>query len=88
MNQKLTEEELSKLNELQKSSNKIITDIAYLTISENNLEQELIKIKNDKAFALKDFETLKEQSEFFGKTLEEKYGSGRIDLGSGEIIPI
>lgn len=70
---KLTQEELEQLNKSQLQINQIVVSLGQLEIQKSNL--------------LKQLDTIQEENKTLGKTLQEKYGDGNIDLEKGEFTP-
>ena len=79
-NQKLAQEELDKLSELQQKNAALVQELGSISLAEINLAQRQESAEN--------FLTELRQSEKdIVKELEEKYGVGSIDLQAGEFIP-
>jgi|TARA_R100001509_G_scaffold115458_1_gene70492 hypothetical protein len=79
-NQKLTQKELDKLQELQNKNAALVQELGTITLTEINLNE-----RREKA---EDFLVELKQSEVdLVKELEDKYGVGSIDLQAGEFIP-
>tara|TARA_B110000977_G_C10933073_1_gene437898 strand:+ start:619 stop:864 length:246 start_codon:yes stop_codon:yes gene_type:complete len=78
---KLSEEELLKLKGYQTQNAKIIGDLG-------NIELNFNTFKTQKENILKEFEKLQAEQNETGKELQEKYGTGNIDLEKGEFTPI
>jgi hypothetical protein len=79
-NKKLTRKEIDSLKEIQQKNNAIVAEFGNFRIARLQLdarETELVKFFND----------LKEEETTLGKTLSDKYGSGSINIESGEFIP-
>jgi hypothetical protein len=79
-NQKLSKEELGKIEEIQKRVQAVKAELGNVGLAEidlktrkNNIEQYLTETQ--------------EQESAVVKELEEKYGKGSIDLQNGEFIP-
>ena len=79
-NQKLTREELEKLQELQQKQSALITELGQIGLAQINLDK-----RQDNAEKFLD--QLREEESTFVKELEEKYGVGSIDIAKGEFIP-
>mgnify|MGYP001358411734 CR=1 FL=1 len=79
-NQKLTREELEKLQGIQQKNSALIQELGQIGLAEINLEK---RQEN----AEKYLEELREEEGTFAKELEDKYGTGSIDLEKGEFIP-
>jgi hypothetical protein len=70
---KLSEKELQDLNEIQQQSNNIIFSLGELVLQKEGLVDQ--------------FRTLSSKQNEMGKSLTEKYGDGKINLNTGEILP-
>ena len=79
-NQKLTEEEIKDIKDLQSTRNNIIVELG-------NLEAYFFDISLKKADLQKQLGELAERDQKLGKDLSDKYGNGSIDLEKGEFIP-
>ena len=79
-NQKLTQEELGKIQELQEKNRAAVMELGEIAMITLNLEKR-------QEGAEKFIEELREEEQAFGKELSEKYGNGSIDLQSGEFVP-
>ncbi len=69
---KLSEKELKDLNEIKKQSNNIIFSLGELVLQKEGLVDQ--------------FRTLSSKQNEMGKSLTEKYGDGKINLNTGEIL--
>jgi hypothetical protein len=81
MSNKLSKEEVSLLNSYQAKNNEIIFGLGNIELNkmiQNEQKEELFK----------NFKELQKEQNNTAKELEKKYGSGNIDLKTGEIIPI
>ena len=79
-NQKLTREELEKLQEVQQKNQALLSELGQIGLTQINLDK---RQEN----AEKYLEQLREEETAFAKELEEKYGVGSINLEKGEFIP-
>jgi hypothetical protein len=79
-NTKLTEKEVKELSELQQKNAALINELGTIELANIGLEE---RRENAEKFL---FEVREEEKEL-AKTLEEKYGTGSIDLVKGEFIP-
>lgn len=79
-NQKLTQEELGKIQELQEKNRAAVMELGEIAMITLNLEKR-------QEGAEKFIEELRAEEQEFGKELSEKYGNGSIDLQSGEFVP-
>lgn len=76
--QNLTQEELNQINQLRTQQSEVIFSLGQLEYQLFVLERERQKLKNK-------LEDLEIQSEQAANGLTEKYGSGSINLETGEI---
>jgi hypothetical protein len=79
-NQKLTEEEIKTIQEIQQSNQALVNELGSLEVTKIQIENrydELVEYYNE----------LKEKENTFGKELSDKYGNGTIDLEKGEFVP-
>jgi len=74
----LTTDELAKLKEFQGQDNQITFDFGRV-----ELQIQLLEKQKDQLITAT--EKLTEERNTFGKTLQEKYGDGSINLETGEI---
>ena len=79
-NQKLTQEELQKIGELQQKNNAVVSELGNIELIKMNVEA--------RRAAAEEFLTeLRKEEEELGKELSDKYGSGSINLETGEFVP-
>jgi hypothetical protein len=79
-NQKLTEEEIKSIQELQSKRQGSILELGNLEAYQYDIDT-----RKDELFAVLD--ELRKSDQELGKELNEKYGDGSIDLEKGEFIP-
>ena len=79
-NQKLAQEELDQLQELQQKNAALVQELGTISLAEINLEE-----RKDKAEAF--LADLRQSETDLVKSLEDTYGIGSIDLQAGEFIP-
>ena len=79
-NQKLTEQELQKIGELQQKNNAVVSELGQIELIKMNVEAR-------REAAEKFLAELREEEDTLGKELSEKYGSGSINLETGEFVP-
>jgi hypothetical protein len=78
-NTKLTQEEISQLQEVRQQSQALVLELGNLELTKIQLENrydELVEFYTD----------LKNKERELGKTLSDKYGDGTIDIEKGEFI--
>ena len=79
-NQKLTEEEIKSIQEIQKSKQALVNQLGSLELTKiqiENLNVELVKYYNE----------LKEKENAFGKEFSDKYSNDTNELEKGEFVP-
>ena len=79
-NQKLTQEELDKLQEIQQKNAALIQELGQIKLGEINLQK---REENAEEY----LSNLRKEEGDLAKELEDKYGQGSIDLEKGEFIP-
>ncbi len=79
-NQKLTQDELDKLQELSKKNAALVQELGTISLAEINLDE-----RKEKAEGF--LSELRQEETDLVKELEDKYGIGSIDLQAGEFIP-
>lgn len=79
-NQKLTQEELQTITELQQKNNAVVSELGQIELTRMAVES---RRANAEAYLAE----LRKEEEEFGKELSDKYGTGSIDLASGEFVP-
>lgn len=79
-NQKLTQEELQQIAELQEKNRAIVMELGEIELIRMNVER---RRTNAEAFLAE----LRQAEADFGKSLSEAYGDGTVDLSTGEFVP-
>ena len=79
-NKKLTTEEIQRITELQQKNNTLVTELGQIELIKLNLQLR-------KESAEKFFEELRSEEQELAKELTDKYGSGSINLETGEFVP-
>jgi hypothetical protein len=77
--QKLTQEEVNEIKDLQKNLNDIIIELGSIVIAEKEIEK-----RKDTANSF--YKVLSDLQENLMKRLEESYGKGTINLDTEEFI--
>jgi len=80
-NQKLSQEELQQIEDIQKRMQAVKTELGQLGLAELDLKNRRTNVEN----YLADTQDMEAK---LVKELEEKYGKGSIDLQNGEFIPL
>lgn len=78
-NQKLSQEELQELNQIQKQNDNITYSLGQVEVQKAILE-------GQKTSLLEELAKLQEKQNSIAKKLQEKYGDGNINLDSGEFV--
>ena len=78
--QKLTEEEITQLTELQNNYNQVVKAIG-------GIETQLWILEQRKETLKEQFANVQQIESEIGKTLEDKYGNGTISLEEGKFFP-
>ena len=79
-NKKLTTEEIQRITELQQKNNTLVTELGQVELIKLNLQLR-------REAAEKFLEELRSEEQELGKELTDKYGSGSINLETGEFVP-
>jgi hypothetical protein len=77
----LTQEEIDSLKSIQEQNNQLIANFGQLEIAIQNLElqkEQLIEVLT----------ALKTKENDMGKTLQDKYGNGNINIETGEFTKV
>ena len=77
---KLTTEEIQRITELQQKNNALATELGQIELIKLNLQLR-------REAAEKFLEELRSEDQELGKELTDKYGSGSINLETGEFVP-
>ena len=75
-----TQEELTKLRDLQSKTSQVISAFGQLKISEINL-------KNQTDYLSNELDSLKKEEKDLATSLSEKYGKGTLNAETGEFSP-
>jgi hypothetical protein len=79
MSQKLSQEELTQLTELQNTTDQITMSLGQIEIQKAILEGNASEL-------LRQLADLQEKQNTIAKQLQDKYGDGNIDLKTGEFV--
>jgi type II secretory pathway component PulJ len=80
-NQKLLQEELQLIDDIQKRMQAVKTELGQLALAKIDLKNRKVNVENYLT------ETQEMETKLV-KDLEEKYGKGSIDIQNGEFIPL
>ena len=82
---KLTDEELQELKTINFRYAKLVNDLGECELLISSVSSQMNKAYEEKDGLLSDFKSLKEKNDALFASLAEKYGTGRIDLETGNI---
>lgn len=82
---KITAEELLKVQELRRSLTEIITTVGELHLNKVMLQSDLHKVDAEMLLQERNFEEFQKNERVLYEMLQTKYGTGTIDLETGEI---
>ena len=86
-NKKFTTEELDKIVKLREANSQKITEFGQIELEILLTNQRLTALQNAKTKLQEDYVGLQDKEKELVKELNDKYGSGTVDLESGEFIP-
>ena len=84
---KFTPEELQQLSDLRKQYEAKILEFGQLELEVMLTEQHVEELKKAKIQLQQSYKDLQEQERNLLETLNMKYGSGTVDVATGEFIP-
>lgn len=84
---KFTEEELTKLRELQSDFNNVIIKFGQLHIDEINLSKASVRLAAEKMKVQEEFDSITTREKTIGDELNAKYGAGILDPATGLFTP-
>jgi hypothetical protein len=84
----LTPEELSQIKEMQAQYNKFIFELGSVEAQLQNVIATKELIETEKSNVLVDIKKLGEREKELVNGLQAKYGTGNIDIETGEITPM
>ena len=85
---KLTPEELSQIKEMQQQYNKFVFELGSVEAQLQNVLATKELIETEKSNVLEDIKKLGEREKELVNGLQAKYGTGNIDIETGEITPM
>jgi hypothetical protein len=85
--QKFTEEEVKMIQTLREGNARKINEFGQIELEILLTNQKLDFLKNAKEKAQQEYTELQQQERDLVKTLNSKYGTGTVDLESGEFAP-
>jgi hypothetical protein len=84
----LTTEELASIKDLQTQYNRFVFDLGSLEAQLQNLLLNKKLVEDEKTNVLNDIQKLGEKEKELVTSLQEKYGTGDINIETGEITPL
>jgi hypothetical protein len=84
----LTPEELSQIKEMQQQYNKFVFELGSVEAQLQNVLATKELIETEKSNVLVDIKKLGEREKELVNGLKAKYGTGNIDIETGEITPM
>jgi hypothetical protein len=87
-NKKLTPEELQQIKDLQQQYNKFVFELGSVEAQLQNVIATKELIETEKSNVLVDIKKLGEREKELVNGLQAKYGTGNIDIETGEITPM
>jgi chromosome segregation ATPase len=84
---KLSQEELTQIQELQTQYNKFVFELGSVEAQIQGLSQQKSLLETEKNDIIGDIKTLGEKERELVAALQEKYGTGNINPQTGEITP-
>jgi chromosome segregation ATPase len=85
---KLTSEEITSITDLQKQYNTNIFELGSVEAQISLITAQLKALEAEKNNILNDLNKIGEREKSLVDSLQEKYGTGNIDLESGTISPL
>jgi chromosome segregation ATPase len=85
---KLTSEEISSITDLQKQYNTNIFELGSVEAQISLITAQLKALEAEKNNILNDLNKIGEREKALVDSLQEKYGTGNIDLENGTISPL
>ena len=83
----LTQEEIQQIKELQQKYDQTVFELCSLEAQIIVLNTQIDKLNEEKRNLVSDLNTVGKKESELVKSLQEKYGTGSIDVESGEITP-
>ena len=84
----LSAEELKQLHDLKKSYDEIVITLGQLDVQKHFLQEKIEKITTEQHNHHSTIVVLQQKEEEIGKVLTDKYGSGDINIETGEFTSI
>jgi hypothetical protein len=84
----LTPEELKSIKDLQSSYNQVIFEIGATEAQLIAIQDQMLKLVEEKKNLVSDLKTIEKKESELIASLQEKYGTGNINIETGEITSI
>lgn len=84
---KLTEEEINSIKEMQAQYNKFVFDLGNIEAQLQTVYKTETLLEAEKNNVLEDLNKLGEREKELVESLQSKYGTGNINIETGEITP-
>ena len=85
--QKFTKEELDEIQKLREGNSRSISEFGNIELEILLTNQKLDLLKQAKETTGESYKKLQEQERLFVQKLNEKYGTGTVDISNGEFTP-
>ena len=86
--QKFTEEELKNIQDIKDGFDRKVTEFGYVYLEHKTTRDRLEAIAVEEERLNKEYQELLEKEQELVKQLNEKYGTGTVDLSNGEFKPV
>jgi hypothetical protein len=87
-NKQLSPEEVKSIKDLQTKYNKTILELGSIESQIISLKKQLKIFEEEKSNIVNDLDKISEIEKELINALQEKYGTGNINIETGEIIPL
>ncbi len=87
-NKQLSPEEVKSIKDLQTKYNKTILELGSIESQIISLNKQLKVFEEEKSNIVSDLDKISEVEKELIDALQEKYGTGNINIETGEIIPL
>ena len=84
---KFTQEELKQIEDLQTQNDRIIFELGQVEMQLFLINKELKKLQETKSTLQISFQNFQAEEKDLVVKLNEKYGTGTVDINTGEFIP-
>lgn len=84
---KFTEQELKNIQDIREGFDRKVTEFGYVYLEHKNTRDRLEAIAIEEERLNKEYQELLEKEQELVKQLNEKYGTGTVDLTNGEFKP-